>query len=120
MSTPVRSVDEVTRRPVSILPPCAARTEARASLIARDPPFATGQPKAWQASISAHPTDELISWLSGLKAWAATPPKRARACGVFQRRARTEAGAPAGVPKRAGRNGGVGRGGIRGGHVPPR
>jgi len=78
-------------------------------LMARDPPLATGQPNAWQASIRAQPTDELIGLFSGLKACAATPPKRARASGVLQERARIDAGAAAGMPKRARRSGCLGR-----------
>jgi hypothetical protein len=83
--------------------------DASASAIAREPPLATGQPNAWQASIRAQPTDELIGLVSGAKAWAATPPKSARACGVLNERASTEAGAAAGMPKRASRIGCFGR-----------
>jgi len=80
-------------------------TEASASVIDPDPAFATGHPKACPASINAQPTAELIGRLSGLKECAATPPKSAVACGVFQARARTVAGAAAGIPNRASRNG---------------
>ena len=38
------SDSETTRRPVSNLPPCSRTTAARASLIAPEPPRATGQP----------------------------------------------------------------------------
>ena len=51
-------------------------------MIAAEPPLATGQPLWWLAQISAMPTAELSGRLSGLNAWAATPPKSARACGV--------------------------------------
>ena len=95
----------MTRRPVSILPPCSRSTDASASVIACEPPFATGQPKAWQALISAHPTEELIGRFIGLKAWAATPPNSARACGVRQERASSVAGAAAARPKRTSRTG---------------
>ncbi len=104
-SAPSSSANEVTRRSVSMWPPLSRRAAASASVIAPEPPFATGQPKACPASIRAQPTAELISRLSGLKEWAATPPNSALACGVFQTLASTVAGAAAGIPKRARRNG---------------
>ena len=60
-----RSDSERTVTPVSIFPPCSASAEASASVIDREPPRATAQPYAWQAQISAAPTEELIRPLSG-------------------------------------------------------
>ena len=54
------SDSERTVTPVSIFPPCSASAEASASVIDREPPRATAQPYAWQAQISAAPTEELI------------------------------------------------------------
>ena len=103
-ASPNSSSDE-TRTPVSIAPPCSRRTEASASVIERDPPAATAQPNLWHAQTSAIPTEELIGRVSGLKACAATPPNSARACGVRQARARSVAGAAAGIPNRVNRSG---------------
>ena len=51
------------------------------------------------------PTDELMGWFSGLKAWAATPPNSARPSGVRNAWASHVAGVAAGMPKRASRSG---------------
>ncbi len=48
-------------------------------MIEAEPPFATAQPNAWQAQISAVPTEELIGRPRFPIAWAATPPNRALA-----------------------------------------
>ena len=78
------SASDVTRTPgldrAAVL---GAGTAASASVIEREPPRATGQPPAWQATISAIPTAELSGRVSGLNACAATPPNSARACGVL-------------------------------------
>ena len=103
-ASPNSSSDE-TRTPVSIAPPCSRSTEASASVIEREPPAATAQPKLWHAQMSAIPTEELIGRVSGLKACAATPPNSARACGVRQARARSVAGSAAGIPNRVNRSG---------------
>ena len=80
-------------------------------MIEREPPRGTAQPKAWQAVVSAIPTEELIGRFSGANACAATPPKSARARGPRQLRASAVAGSAAGRPKRARRSGW--RGGCR-------
>ena len=78
-------------------------------MIERDPPRGTAQPKAWQAVVSAIPTEELIGRFSGANACAATPPKSARARGPRQVRASAVAGSAAGRPKRARRRRVAGR-----------
>ena len=81
-------------------------------LIACEPPRATGQPKRWQAQISAMPTDELIGRVSGLNACAATPPNSALAFAVVEPRARAGSPAPApgarSAPAAAGASAGAG------------
>ena len=102
------SSSEATRRPVSILPPCSTTTAASASVIDREPPFATGQPLWWQAVVSAIPTAELIGRFRGLRACAATPPNSAFACALRHAFVRTVAGSAAGIPNRARRSGCLG------------
>ena len=58
--------------------------------------------------MSAMPTAELIGRLRTVRAWAATPPKSARAWGVLQVRTRTVAGVAAHRPNRASRIGRLG------------
>ncbi len=102
------SASDFTVTPVSIFPPYSASAPASAVVIEAEPPFATAQPNAWQAQIRAVPTDELIGRPRLPIACAATPPKRALACGVLKLRCRTLAGAAAASPKRTRRIGWLG------------
>ncbi len=90
-----------TAVPVWILPPSSSSSIASASVIARDPPSATGHPWRWPAAMIVRPMAEVSGRWSGTKPCAATPPNSARAFSVCQRRAVTEAGSNVPTPKRA-------------------
>jgi hypothetical protein len=52
-------VEEVTRTPVSILPPRSPSSAASAAVIDRDPPAATGQPYRWPTVMMPSPIAEV-------------------------------------------------------------
>ncbi len=90
-----------TGEPVTIVPPSSVSNEARAVVMAAEPPSGTGQPCRWPAAVSMTPTEAVNGRDSGLNTWAAEPANRARAWGVLKRRASTEAGRAARSPNRA-------------------
>ena len=111
------SASEVTRTPVSMVPPSERSRLASASVMAREPPSATGQPPRWPAVISMVPTAEVSGRSSGRLMWAAQPPKSARAASVRKRRARTVAGS-AGAQPEPGQLHRVATAGARSGRAP--
>ena len=87
---------ERTGRPVSILPPRSRTTAASASAIAPRAAPGDGPAEAVAGADQRHADRGAERAVQRAKAWAATPPNRARASGVAQRRARASpAPAPA-------------------------
>ena len=62
-----------------MVPPSERSRQASASVIAREPPSATGQPCRCPAAISIVPTAAVSGRSSGRKTWAAQPANSARA-----------------------------------------
>ena len=66
---------------MTTVPPSDSSSDARAFVIAADPPSATGQPYLWPAAVSITATPAVDGRLSGRKMCAAEPANSARAWG---------------------------------------
>ena len=96
---------ELTRTPVSIVPPWRSMSATNASAIDCEPPCATTQPLAWQAAISMSPTALVIGRSRRENACAAMPAQSALVSSVLHVRATAVAGTSAPAPKRTNVNG---------------